>query len=182
MKLKMMAMVPVLVFAGAARADEGALIQKLKGAKFSLLDAVAYAEKTSGPATSAKFELDDEGQNLVFSVYTAPQGIETSPESTDLTEVAGAATELPIQGAAEVFTDKEHIARASVHLALRQLSRWTLTEVIQKALRREPGMAFSVENPTVRRHRAVADVSVLTPCGEVRVVTVNLQSGDCTEE
>ena len=159
--------------ASAFGSDDPVLIQKLRDAKFTLQDAVAFAERTSGPATSAKFEMD--GNQLVFSVYTAPQGLDASPEETDLTELAGSATALPIQGKAVVFTDKEHIARASVHMTLMQLSGQSLQDVINEALKRQPGLVFSVSNPMVRNHEAVADVSILTSKNKVVVVAIELQ-------
>jgi hypothetical protein len=162
----------VLCSSLAAASEDAQLIAKLKDAKFSLMDAIRYAEKNSGPATSAKFEMD--GDKLVFSVYTAPQGLEALPEATDLTEISGSATTTAVEGQAEIFTDKEHIARASSHLTLMQLSNMTLTEVIAKALRIQPGIAFSVKNPQVRNHRAVADVSIVDQDGDVEVVTIDL--------
>jgi hypothetical protein len=157
----------------AQASDDSQLLQKLGEAKFSLLDAITHAEKISGPATSAKFEMD--GDQLVFSVYTAPQGLKISPEETELTELSGSATLLPIQSKVEVFTDKPHIARASTHQTLMQLSNLNLKEVVAKALRIQKGQAYSVKNPMVRDHRAVADVLILTPDGKSATVTVNLQ-------
>ena len=153
--------------------DDAALLQKLPEAKITLIDAINFAEKTSGPATSAKFEMD--GTELVYSVYTAPQGLAQLAEETDLTEMAGSAMALPTQGKAEVFTDKEHIARASMHLTLMQLSNLNLKEVIAKAARTQKGIVYSVKNPMVRDHHAVADVSILTPEGKSVVVTIQLQ-------
>jgi hypothetical protein len=163
----------LFVSASAQASDDPKLLDNLRDAKFSLLDAITFAESSSGPATSAKFEMD--GDQLVFSVYTAPQGLSASPEATDLTELSGSATQLPIQSKAEIFADKEHIARASVHQTLMQLSNLTLKEVILKALRHQNGIVYSVKNPLVRNHRAVADVSILTPEGRTEVVTINLQ-------
>ena len=115
-----------------------------------------------------------DGANLVFSVYTAPQGLGVAPENTDLTEIAGSATALPISGKAEIFADKEHIARASQHLTLMQLSSRSLKEIIAEALNQQPGIAYSVKNPTVRNHEAVADVSILTREGKSVVVSVEM--------
>jgi hypothetical protein len=114
------------------------------------------------------------GDQLVFSVYTAPQGLEASPEKTDLTEVLGHATLLPVAGKPVVFADKEHIARASTHQTLMQLSPYTLRQIVEAALARQPGMAYSVKNPMVRSHEAVADVAILTRTGKSVVVTVEL--------
>ncbi len=156
--------------------DDAQLLQKLRQAKFTISDAITYAEKTSGPATSAKFEMNE--NELVFSVYTAPQGLNISAEENALTELAGSATVLPISSKAEVFTDKEHIARASTHLTLMQLSPLNLKQVIQKALSVQSGLVFSIKNPLVRNHRAVADVSILKTDGKIATVTIDLLNGN----
>lgn len=151
------------------------LIKKLAEAKLSLKDAITLAEKTSGPATSAKFEMD--GEQLVFSVYTAPQGPETSAEETELTEFSGNATVLPIVSKTEIFTDKEHISRASAHLTLKQLSRFSLSEIIDLALVAQNGIAYSIKNPIVKNHRAVADILILTKKGNIETVSVDMITG-----
>lgn len=174
-KLIVMLMIGTLSVVARASEDPN-LIKKLSDAKFSLKDAVEFAEKTSGPATSAKFELDDSGA-LVFSVYTAPQGLNTPAELTQLTELSGSATVSPIVAQAEVFSDREHIARASTHLTLMQLSRRSLMDMIALALSKEPGMAYSVKNPSVKDHRAVADVSILTSYGDIETVSVDMMTG-----
>ena len=177
MKLSLLTLTLGLLSAAHVLAsDEDQLLQKLRLAKFTLSDAISYAEKTSGPATSAKFEMD--GTELVFSVYTAPQGLNVSAEETALTELAGSATALPISAKAEVFADKEHIARASTHLTLMQLSPLNLKQVLQKALTLQAGLAFSVKNPLVRNHRAVADISVLKADGKIATVTIDLLNGN----
>src|SRR4051812_46858585 len=110
---------------GAASAYAGGsdveVIAKLKESKISLLEGIRQAEQTSGPVTSAKFELDDNNK-LSLSIYTVPQGLKSSAEAADLTELAGDPSVKPFAPQAEIFKDKEHIARASVHLTLMQLS------------------------------------------------------------
>jgi hypothetical protein len=165
----------ILAAMTSAASEDAVLLKKLATAKMTLKDVVAYAEKTSGTATSAKFEMD--GEQLVFSVYTVPQGLMTAPDQTDLTEIAGSATVAPIAGKAEVFTDKEHIARASSHQTLMQLSNLTLSQIIDRALEKEAGTAFSVKNPVVRNHRPVADVLVLDDDGDVETVSVDMLTG-----
>ena len=181
MKLSTFFIAFALMSAVTAKASEDPrLLQKLKSARFDLLYAIQTAEEVSGPATSAKFELD--GDDLVFSVYTAPQGINQSPETTDLTEVSGPTDNPVITPKVEVFTDKEHIARASVHQTLMQLSSLGLADVIRTALKKEKGFAYSVKNPMVRNHKAVADVSILKDDGSVAVVTIDLMSGNQLKE
>src|SRR3954464_8940627 len=126
MKLLTLFAIPALIMAAqVAHADDTLLISKLKDSKISLLQGIKQAEKTSGPVTSAKFEMD--GDNLSLSIYTAPQGLNTPAETNQLSELAGDPTVAPFAPKTEVFADKEHIARASVHLTLMQLSRLTLT-------------------------------------------------------
>ena len=162
----------LFISAYAKAAVDAQLLQKLKEVKFSLIEVITNAEKTSGPALSAKFEMD--GNDLVFSVYTAPQGLKASAEETALTELSGSATIIPITSKVEIFSDKEHIARASTHLTLMQLSILNLKQIIQKASKLQAGFVFSVNNPTVRNHKAVADVEILKDNGEVSTVTIDL--------
>lgn len=159
----------------ANASEDATLIKKLADAKLSLKDAISLAEKTSGPATSAKFEMD--GNQLVFSVYTAPQGLEASAEETELTEISGSATILPAAGKAEVFSDKEHISRASTHLTLKQLSRYSLSEIVDIALSAQNGTAYSVKNPRILNHKAVAEVLILTSKGNTESISVDMLTG-----
>jgi hypothetical protein len=167
-----LAVVLATVSAFAGNHDPKAIIPLLKGSKVSLLEGIDYAEKTSGVATSAKFEVSDD--KLVLSVYTIPEGLGVEPEKATLTELSGPASEGASALAPEVFADKEHIARASVHMTLFQLSKFTLKEVIQKALRRQPGQAIDVRNPVVRNRRPVADVIIATDCENEAAVTVSV--------
>lgn len=178
MKLNLLTLSLVfLTTANVWAADDAQLLQQLKQARFSLVDAINNAEKTSGPAISAKFEMD--GNDLVFSVYTAPQGLMVSAEETELMELSGSAVSLPVTAKTEIFTDKEHIARASTHLTLMELSTLTLKQVIELAQSYQSGIVFSVKNPLVRNHRAVADVSILKVDGKVAVVSIDLLSSHC---
>src|SRR5215204_3212080 len=62
-------------FAGARQhGDDAQLLSKLSSSRLSLADGIRQAEKSDGPAISAKFEMK-EGQ-LLLSVYTAKQGRE----------------------------------------------------------------------------------------------------------
>ena len=173
---KIVATIAFVFTATSTFASSGNVAERLGEAKFSLLDAVVKAETVSGPATSAKFELDDAGA-LVYSVYTVPQGLDKQAEEVDLTELAGPATEMPISVKAEIFADKEHIARASSQLTVIQMSNLSLREIIGHALAAQGGIAFDVHNPTVRNHRPVADVMILTEYGNVVTVTIDLISG-----
>lgn len=162
------------VFAG--NHDPAAIIPLLKDAKISLLDGISLAEKVSGPVTSAKFEVSDGGK-LELSVYTVPEGFRIEPEKATLTELSGEAAQSPFKFAAEVFQDKEHIVRATVHMTLFQLSKHSLREVVERALSLKPGTPIDVRNPMVRNHRAVADVVIVDSYGQVYTVTVDVLTG-----
>jgi hypothetical protein len=159
----------------AADHDPNAIFALLKDSKTTLLEAIVYAEANSGPATSAKFEVDD--GKLMVSIYTIPEGLSVEPEKATLTELAGPASEGTQNLKADVFTDKEHIARASVHLTLLQLSRLNLKQILQIAVKRKPGTVIDIRNPMVRNKRPVADVILIDEDQRPATVTVDLLSG-----
>ena len=140
--------------------DPKSIIPLLKTSKVSLLDGIAFAEKTSGVVTSAKYEVENGA--LMLSVYTVPEGLGGEPETATLTEV---------------FADKEHIARASVHMTLFKLSKANIKQVIALALRRVPGTPIDIRNPRVANHRAVAEVVIACPSGKATTVAVDLLNG-----
>lgn len=159
----------------AADHDPKVIIPLLKDAKITLLEGIGYAEKTSGVVTSAKFEVDN--GKLILSIYTIPEGLGVEPEKATLTELGGLATEDPFKPNVEVFADKEHIARASVHMTLFQLSPYTLKQIIGFALKKVPGTPIDVRNPRVRSRRAVADVIIADAKDDAHTVTVDLLTG-----
>lgn len=140
-----------------------------------MLEGIKQAEQTSGPAISAKYEMD--GTNLSLSIYTAPQGLNTPAETNDLTELSGDPTVAPFAPTAEIFKDKEHIARASVHLTVMQMSKFPLSVLIEKALDVQPGVAYSVVNPMVRNGQPVADVFIADDEGNSVKVTIDVRTG-----
>jgi hypothetical protein len=179
MKNLMIANLVALLFAGTSYGgghDPKAIAVLLKDSKISLLEGIEQAEKTSGPATSAKFETTSDGK-LALSIYTVPEGLGVEPEKATLTELAGDPSVNPFAPAVEVFADKEHIARASVHMTLFQLSKFTLKQAVRKALKRVPGTALDVRNPMMRQKRAVADVIIAAKDGDFYTVTVDLVNG-----
>lgn len=158
-----------------ALADDTQVITKLKDSKITLLEGIKQAEKKSGPVISAKFEMD--GEELSLSIYTAPQGFKTPAENNDLTELSGNPTAVPFSPKSEIFTDKEHIARASVHLTVMQMSKFSLSELIEKALDAQPGTAYSVANPMIRSGRPVVDIFIVDDHGHSVVVTLDVHTG-----
>ena len=156
--------------------DPKAIAAALPKATLSLLDGIAKSEASNGPATSAKFEIDDNGQ-LVLSVYNVAEGLAVSPESATLMEVVYIATQAEPVASVEVFADKQHIARAASHMTLFQLSKLTLSEVVQAAISFRNGTPIDVRNPLVREHQPVADVIMLDSYNEPFIVTVNLANG-----
>jgi len=159
----------------AADHDPRHIAAMLKDAKITLLQGIDQAERSSGAVTSAKFEIEDGKLNL--SIYTVPEGLSSTPDAATLTELSGDSAATPFAPSAEVFADKEHIARASEHMVLFQLSRFTLKQVIQKALLVKAGTPIDVRDPTVRARHPVADVVIIGNDGAPTTVAVDLQSG-----
>ena len=160
----------------AGNHDPKAIAALLKDSKVSLQDGIAFAEKTSGAVTSAKYEVED--GKLMLSIYTVPEGLGVEPEKATLTELSGNAADGTAGLKAEVFTDKEHIARATVHMTLFQLSKMSLKDVIRLALIRQNGIVIDVRNPMVRNQRQVADVILVDDDGDdAYTVTVDLLNG-----
>ena len=94
-----------------------------------------------------------------------------------LTEVSFDPTVYSPRFNVEVFADKEHIARASVHMTLSQLSQFNLKQVVSRALSRVDGIPIDVRNPMIRNHRPVADVVIVCGSGSVSTVSVDLLTG-----
>ena len=152
------------------------IIPMLKGAKISLLDGITLAEKSGAVATSAKFEINDSG-TLELSVYTVPEGLQIEAENATLTELSGDASQDKFTFHEKIFTDKEHIARAAVHMTIIQLSKLSLREILQIATAEKKGVAIDVRNPMVRNGVPVADVVMSLPNGQAATVSVNLATG-----
>jgi len=154
--------------------ESGNLLAKLKESKHSLADGIKQAEKEEGLAISAKFEM--EGEELSLSVYTAKQGRNVDAEHNTLMELAGDPTKDQWEPKKEVFEDKPHIARASMHLTLMQLTKLTLVDVIEKAAAHHPGTVYSV-TPAIHNGTPVFDVLVATPDGRSVPLTIDLRTG-----
>ncbi len=151
------------------------LLAKLPQSKLSLADGIKQAEKEEGVAISAKFEM--EGDELNLSVYTAKPGRSTDAEHNTLVELAGNPTSDQWKPKKEVFEDKAHIARASMHLTLMQLTKLTLADAVQKAAAQQAGTVYSV-TPAIREGKPVFDVLVATPDHQSVPLTLNLRTGE----
>jgi hypothetical protein len=165
----------------AANHDPKVIIPLLSASKLSLVEGIELAQKTHGPATSAKFEVNDAGK-LVLSVYTIPEGFGVEPEKATLSEVLIDPTADQPQLNLKVFPDKEHIARAASHMTLFRLSPLTLADVLRNASRETKATPIDVRNPTVRDKRPVAEVLMFDANKQPLTVVVDLLSGSVTRK
>lgn len=160
----------------AGNHDPRAIAALLPQATLTLLEGIKISEATNGPATSAKFEIDDENK-LILSVYNIPEGLDVEPEAATLMEVTYVATDRKPVGTVAVFTDKEHIARAAAHMVLFKLSPLSLSDVLNRAVTKKAGIPIDVRNPNVRAGRAVAEVVLIGANGEPSTILVDLLAG-----
>jgi uncharacterized membrane protein YkoI len=159
--------------AGARQhADDKQLLSKVSASRHTLADGIRQAEKTDGPAISAKFEM--EGDQLMLSVYTAKQGRDHDAEHNTLMELNGPASDATWAPKTEVFGDKEHLARSAMQLTLMQLSRMSLSDVIKKAEAQQSGTVYSA-TPAVQEGRPVVNVLVATRDGQSKHLTIDLK-------
>src|SRR5215216_445774 len=160
-----------LILVPAAAQD---LVPALKQSKLSLLDGIHQAEVGNGPAISAKFEVED--GKLLLSVYTAKSGLKVDTEHNVLMELKGEATTASWQPKLEIFEDKPHIARSAMHLTVMQLTKMTLSDLIQKAASMQKGTVYSAI-PTVKNQKAAVEFLIGTPDGKSTSVTLDVQTG-----
>jgi len=150
-----------------------ALIARLKESKISLVDGIRQSEKQYGLAISAKFELEDGALNL--SVYNAKEGRSKDAEHNVLTEAAGDSSKNPWTPKLEVFEDKKHLTRSSMHLTLVQTSKLGLTDAVKKVASR--GTVYSI-TPAIVGNAAVYEVLVATPDGKSTKFAVDARTGN----
>jgi uncharacterized membrane protein YkoI len=163
----------------AAEHDDSALLGRLKDSKHSLADGIKQSEKENGVGISAKFEM--KGDTLMLSVYTAKEGLAKDSEHNALIELQGDAAKSSWTPEIEVFEDKKHLTRASMQLALVQVSKLTLTDAITKAQAAQAGTVYSAI-PSVKSGNAVYDVLVATADGKSVHVTVDGKTGKASKE
>jgi uncharacterized membrane protein YkoI len=142
----------VPVFAGDPK-DSGKLLSLLAKSRKTLADGITQSStKAPETAISAKFELDGKGE-LSLSVYTAEKGLTVDAEHNVLKELAGSPESANWAPEVEVFKDVEHVSRASQQLTVMALSKLSLTDVIKKAEKDQPGTVYAI-TPIVRDRKA----------------------------
>jgi len=153
---------PIIVTAPTATAkayddqETAALLQALPGSKISLLEGLHQVGKGDEAAISAKFEFDHD-HKLSLSVYTAEKGLMVDAEHNVLKEFSGSPEQPAWRPQAEVFKDIPHVARASEHLTLMSVARFSLADVVAIAQKKHKGVVISV-TPAVHKNRPVAVV------------------------
>lgn len=167
-----------VVRAGAADANDPALLSSLKSAKLTLADGVAQAEKQNGPAISAKFEVED--GKFWLSVYTAKAGLKNDAEHNELIELKGEASAAKWTPATEVFEDKKHLTRSAMQLTLVQASKLSLVDAIKKAGATQAGTVYSAI-PAVKDGNPVFDIKIAVPDGKSVTVVIDGKTGQASK-
>ena len=93
-----------------------------------------------------------------------------------LLELNGDATAAQWQPHAEVFEDKQHIARAAMQLTALQLTDLTLSDLIQKAASLQKGTVYSVI-PAVKMGKAAVEFLIAAPDGQTIELTLDAKTG-----
>jgi hypothetical protein len=73
----------------------------------------------------------------------------------------------------EVFSDKPHIARASMHLTVMQQSRLGLAELLKKAAAQHTGMIFSII-PAIDKGKPVMNLLIRKQDGKIEASSIDL--------
>jgi hypothetical protein len=123
------------------RTPDAKAVPLLGTAKVTLVQGIKKVQAKYGPVIEAKFELDDSGA-LSLSVYPVTKGLRTNAEFNVFEEAAGPATASPWKPSIEVFKDREHLTRSSFDLTIMQLSSINLATAVQRAVARQPGIAY----------------------------------------
>lgn len=151
-------------------APAGDLSSQVKSSKLTLVQAIQQVEKDNGSAISAKFELED--GKLSLSVYAAKAGLDKDAEHNELIELSGDPTKDKWAPKTEVFEDKKHISRASMHLTLVARAKTALAAVVAKASARQAGTPISV-TPVVKDKKPAFEVIIATADGKTVPVVVD---------
>lgn len=124
-----------------AESSEAELLARLPKSKHGLQEALDAVKAEGAAPISAKLEFED--GKLWLSVYGAKFGLDSCAEKNELFELKGDATLDQWQPKREVFTDKEHLTRASGQLTLMQTTSLTLDAAISKATEMKQGSVYS---------------------------------------
>jgi hypothetical protein len=157
--------------AAGASGDDSLLARRLPDAKTSLAKGIERAGEQQGFPISAKLEID--GLGLQLSVYTARQGRGVAAETNELIELKGQASMASWNPELEVFSDKPHIARASMHLTVMQQSRLGLAELLKKAAAQHTGMIFSII-PAIDKGKPVMNLLIRKQDGKIEASSIDL--------
>jgi len=150
--------------------DDAKVVAALSKSKQTLEDAIKQAAPGQQAAISAKFEMEDEGKGgLSLSVYVAEKGLSVDAEHNLFKEVAGSPESAAWKTETEVFKDVEHVSRSAEQATIMALTKLTLTEVIAKAKKDQPGTVYSVI-PHMRDRKAVFVVMVAAKDKSVELV------------
>ncbi|HEX2733902.1 MAG TPA: hypothetical protein VHM70_19970 [Polyangiaceae bacterium] len=119
--------------ASGTRAEQAdaALLSHLPSAKHGLREALEAVLAEGAEPISAKLEFE-EGR-LWLSVYGAKEGLHKCAEKNELFELKGDATAEHWQPQREIFSDREHLTRASAQLTLMQTTNLTLEAALTHA-------------------------------------------------
>lgn len=130
-----------LASAPPSRTPDAKAVPLLGKAKITLVEGINQVEAKYGPANEAKFELDDSGA-LSLSVYPSAKGLKNDAEFNVFEEASGPAAASPWKPSIKVFKDREHLTRSAFNLTLMQQSKINLATAVQRALAKQPGIAY----------------------------------------
>src|SRR5215470_18105336 len=127
----------------------------------SMGQGLAQAAQT-GPVIEAKFEPDDSG-NLSLSIYPV-KALNLDSERNVFQELSGDPTKAPWMTGLDTFHDFEHLTRSSRDLTLRQLSAFSIEQVVHEV--EEDGANVYWAVPTIQEGRAGYGVWALYGTGQ----------------
>ena len=147
-----------------SRTPDAKAVPLLGKAKITLAQGITQVGAKYGPAIEAKFELDDSGA-LSLSVYPAAKGLKNDAEFNVFEEASGSPTGSTWKPSLEVFKDREHLTRSAFDLTLMQESKISLATAVQRALAKQPGIAYWAI-PTLQSKKPVIGVYIRSSDGK----------------
>src|SRR5262245_8833061 len=133
----------------------------VEASAISMSAGLAQAAQT-GPVIEAKFEPDDSG-NLSLSIYPV-KALNLDGERNVFQELSGDPTKTPWQTSLDTFHDFEHLTRSTRDLTLRQLSAFSIEQVVHEV--EEDGAKVYWAVPTIQEGRAGYGVWALYGTGK----------------